>query len=207
REVDFPAQAQVQGELGSYAPGVLAVEEPSLLALGGVGRAWKIRGVDVACERGNLSQQERCKVQTAIPAVRCSLGTEVVFSRAVVVAGDAQVHGVTDVATELNLVIAFQLGPIVDELELLFAFGERTIATCHTQAVSKAGNYAALAAVVLSATLAADRIWAEQKRPQAGRLGIRCVRVRNPEVAHRRAPSGLLGLWVVFEPTEAEIGQ
>src|SRR5580704_9240590 len=103
--------------------------------------------------------------------------------------------------------IAFQLGPVVDKLELLLAFGERTIATCHTQTVSETRNNTALVAAVLRAILTADGIRAEQERPQACRLGVRRVCIRNPEVAHRSANVGLLGLGIVFEITKTEIGQ
>ncbi len=58
REVDFPAQTIVDGQLGSCAPGVLTVKEPALLALGCVVRGSDVRIVDVTREGGDLAEQE-----------------------------------------------------------------------------------------------------------------------------------------------------
>ena len=127
--------------------------------------------VDVSC-KDVTSQQERCEVQAAGSSVRCSLGTEVIFTSTVVVAGDAQVHGVADISAELELMVTSELGPVVDELKLLLAFGERAIATGNAEAIAKAGDNATGASGVLRASLTADLVWAQQERSQTRRLRI-----------------------------------
>ena len=55
--------------------------------------------------------------------------------------------------------------------------------------------------------VAADRITAELEGPQTCRLGITRVGVRDSEGRHRSAGIRLLGLRIVFEVAEAEVGQ
>jgi len=49
----------------------------------------------------------------------------------------AKVHGITNVRAELDGVVALRTRPVVYKLELLFAFGERAIATGSVQTIAK----------------------------------------------------------------------
>src|SRR5258706_208339 len=132
REVDLPTQSIVDGQLRRDSPSVLTVEEPPLLAFGGTAGGRQVGIGDVPSERGHLSQQERPQVQAARTGARRCLGAEVVFARSIVVTGDTQVQCIANVGPELNLMIAPHLRPVVDELDLLFALGQRAIATGNT---------------------------------------------------------------------------
>src|SRR6201999_2329973 len=112
--VDFPTRTVVKGELGADTPSVLAVEEPALLAFGGVQA-----GADETLKFVYVTEQERAEHQTTLAGERGVVLVEVEFTRAVRVGRHAEVHRVTDVRTELDLVVALDLRPIADELELL----------------------------------------------------------------------------------------
>ena len=88
-EVNLPAQTVIDGQLRSCAPGILSVKEEALLPLSCVVRTGDSGVVDVAGKRGHVAQEERGQVQAAIRAIGSGLGAEVVFTRPVVVAGDA----------------------------------------------------------------------------------------------------------------------
>ena len=60
---------------------------------------------------------------------------------AVSIARNAQILGIPDVCTELELMIAVDLRPVVNKLELLFVFDERAVATAYVETVAKAGNW------------------------------------------------------------------
>ena len=115
RTIEFPAQAVVHGQLLGDAPGVLPIEEPAILCLAGI-----VYGADVALEELHVAQQERGQTGTAAVGSLRAGGIEVELPGAVLVAGDAQVVGAADVGAELEGVIALDLGPVVDELILIF---------------------------------------------------------------------------------------
>ena len=127
-EINFPAQAVVQSQFRSYAPGVLAVIEHSMLPLGSIGT-----GADVAAQLGNVAQQERREIKAAVATVRGRWLIEGVDAGSVGVARHAQVLRVPNVRTELELVVAFHLRHVGDPLELLLAFDQGTIATRDAQ--------------------------------------------------------------------------
>ncbi len=122
-EIHLPAQSVCHRKFGRYAPRVLAVKEPALLAL----RSGQAR-TDEPLEGSNVAQQEGCKTVAACAAIRCVSGIDVQQPRPARIARRSQVHRVTDVSTELDLVVALRFRPVVDELELLFAFRQRAIA-------------------------------------------------------------------------------
>ena len=126
REVDFPAQAVSHRKFRRYAPRILAVEEPALLAF----RSVQAR-TDEPLEGSNVAQQEGCKTVAACAAIRCVSGIDVQQPRPARIARRSQVHRITDVSTELDLVVALGFRPVVDELELLFAFRQRAIAAAN----------------------------------------------------------------------------
>ena len=53
---------------------------------------------------------------------------ETQIARAAGCAWNAQIHGIAHISAELDLMVATHLGPIVDELELLFVLDERAVA-------------------------------------------------------------------------------
>src|SRR6266446_2005677 len=92
----------------------------------------------------------------------------------------SQVQRVANIAAELDYVVAFRLGPIVHKLDLLLAFRQWAIAASGTKAVTEAGNYAAVTAIVVSTTLADDRITAQGKETQTCGFRIASVHESRP---------------------------
>src|SRR5258706_13771336 len=70
-------------------------------------------------------------------AVRRLARVEVQNTGAVGVARHAEVFRIADVRSEFDLVIALDPRPIIDELELLFAFRKRAVATADVQTVAE----------------------------------------------------------------------
>src|SRR5262245_33903630 len=62
---------------------------------------------------------------------------EVQFARAIRIARHAKVLGIADIRAEFDLVIALNARPVVHDLELIFLFGERAVATAHVQTVTE----------------------------------------------------------------------
>src|SRR5258707_12356405 len=131
-EIDLPAQAVIERKLRRHPPSILAVEEPSLLALSGV----QTRAHE-PIKTGHVTQKEGRKIQTARSAVRRVARVEVQNTGAVGVAWDAEVFRIADVRSEFDLVIALDPRPIIDELELLFAFRKRAVAAPDVQTVAE----------------------------------------------------------------------
>ena len=52
-----------------------------------------------------------------------------------IVAGDSKVSSVANVSAELKVVIAYNLRPVIDKLELIFGFQKRTVASVHTETI------------------------------------------------------------------------
>ena len=61
---------------------------------------------------------------------------EVEFASAIGIAGYPKVHGIADVASEFKLVVAAHLGPVVNELKLLFTFNEWAVAPRYVEAIA-----------------------------------------------------------------------
>src|SRR5438552_3343048 len=116
---------------------------------------------------------------------------------AVGVAGDAQIFGVPDISTDLELVVAPNLGPVVDELKLLFVFNQRTVATANVQSLAEMGN-------CLEVT---RRIHEETRQTGRERI-IGNVETRNAK-AGGRVGSGIkfVAFGMVFEVSETEVGE
>src|SRR5215470_10621970 len=53
------------------------------------------------------------------------------------IARHPQIQRPTYICAELNLMVSKDLGPVVDELELVLAFGERTVTASNVQALAK----------------------------------------------------------------------
>src|SRR5205823_861374 len=130
-EVVLPAQAVVDGQLLRSPPSILAIEEPTLLTLGSVEGS---RRIDVAVHEAHISEEQACEIQTARTCVGRELLAEVQLTRTVRVTGEAEVLRIANISAELHLVVANDLRPVVDELVLLLALGERTVTTRHVQA-------------------------------------------------------------------------
>ena len=195
--VDFPAQAVVKGQLGADAPGVLTVEEPALLALSCVQA-----GADETLEFVYVAEQEGAEHQAAVAGERSAVLVEVELTGAVRVGRYTEVHRVTNVGAELELMVALDLGPVVDELELLFALGERAVAAADVEAVAKVRQAFLLSGAAVAA------VDCREERGQAAGLGGAEVHSGNAERGHRVAARiGIGGLRIVLEVSEAEVGQ
>src|SRR5262249_39773629 len=123
REINFPAQAVVERQLRSDAPSVLSVEKEPFLPLGGVST-----GADVSAEAGDVAEQQGSQTQAARTGVRSPQLVEGQLPGAIGIAGNSQVPGFTNIGAEFVLVVAYDLGPVVDELDLVLAFGQGAVA-------------------------------------------------------------------------------
>ena len=117
REVHLPPQAVGHREFRRDAPRILAVKEPTLLALGSMQAA-----ADETLKGSHVTQQERCEAIAAHAPIGRVSRIDVQQPGAAGVARHAQVQRITDVSTELDLVIALGSGPVINKLNLLFAF-------------------------------------------------------------------------------------
>ena len=95
---------------------------------------------DVAYHFGDVAQEKRAKARAARTTIGRWPAPEMELTRAVVVAGNAQVLGTAQIGAEFDLVIAFNLGPVVHKLILLFVLYEGTITAARAQADAKVGN-------------------------------------------------------------------
>src|SRR5664279_4120877 len=134
-EVNLPAQSIIQRQLGTYTPSVLPVVEHAPLPVGGVRHA-----ANKTRERGYIAEQERRQVHSAYVAVPSTGLGERQLASTVLVAGYAQVGGITDVAAKLEGVVAMNLGKVHHRLPLVLSFRQRTVATLHTKTVTKVRN-------------------------------------------------------------------
>src|SRR5712692_3901688 len=131
-EVDFPPEAVGHREFGADAPGVLTVEEPALLAF----RCTSARA-DVALEESDVAEKE-CGQRKAIGSLIGSIsGIERQQTGAVLIAGEAQVFGIADVAAKLEGVVALGTCPVVYKLELLLVLLQGAIAAGDVQTVAE----------------------------------------------------------------------
>ena len=71
------------------------------------------------------------------------------FARAVGIAWHAQVVSESDISTELELMIALHLRPVIYKLVLVFILGERTITAGDIEAVAKGRENASRLACVI----------------------------------------------------------
>src|SRR5439155_1170298 len=74
--------------------------------------------VDEAEEGGDIAQEERRQILATIAFVGRVSTTEHQRTCAGAIAWNAQIHGIAHVSAELELMVAADLGPIIDELEL-----------------------------------------------------------------------------------------
>ena len=95
------------------------------MPFGGIDRALV---VDEAEEGGDIAQEERRQILATIAFVGRVSTTEHQGTCAGAIAWNAQIHGIAHVSAELELMVAADLGPIIDELELLFVLDQRTVA-------------------------------------------------------------------------------
>ena len=65
--------------------------------------------------------------------------SKIIFTGTIAVAGYAQIARIAKVNTKLYRVIADRLGPVIDQLELVFLFNERAVAVIHIQAGAELG--------------------------------------------------------------------
>src|SRR5690348_11835031 len=103
-----------------------------MLALCSVGT-----GTDIARKLRHFAQHEGGKIQTATATVGSPLVIESVNTGAVRIARNAQVLCITDVCTELELVIALHLGDVGDPLILRLVLDQRTVAARHAKSVAE----------------------------------------------------------------------
>src|SRR5712692_809362 len=100
-------------------PGILAVEEQTRLRFRSVRRC-----AHVAPESTDVSQQESCQARSTlgIRAASRYIVVEFKLPGAVCVAGDAQVISAAEVCSKLDLMIAADMRPVVNELKLMLSF-------------------------------------------------------------------------------------
>src|SRR5258708_6916212 len=110
--------------------------------------------------------------------------------------------------------VAPDLCPVVDELNLLFAFSERAVATSYTQTIAETGNHQSLSAIGRRTAKPTDIVPTELERPKSRRLRVSGVRESgativstDAKIIHRSAAVGFCSLRIIFEPAEAEIRQ
>ena len=127
-EHPLPAQAVVEGEFRSHAPGVLAIPKHALLPLLRVGA-----GADVPGKSSHVAEQERRESEALLdratlhdlPRVAVCEGQ---FPGAMIVARHPQLQRIPDVRAELVTVVADDLRCVVHELILLLALREGAVA-------------------------------------------------------------------------------
>src|ERR1700722_2919807 len=194
RRVELPTQTVVDGQLLSRAPGVLRVQEIPVLSLNRIlfcGRA------NISVEGGCFPEQERSDVQTTGAVVRGTLMVKVENAGAVRVRRNSQVGRVPQIDTELELVISFDLRPVVDELVALLFFNEGAIAAADIEAFSDA---------VRTGGVDADGLVKDKRRQTAGR-GIGSVPTGKPESSCRGHGWVVLrGMRIVAKVSESEVG-
>src|SRR5581483_448240 len=131
-EINLPTKPIVDGQLRGCSPNILTVIEHAMLAVGRV-----CARAHVAVYASGIPKQETSKCQPARTSIRGDAVSEVVNSRAVRVAGNTQVFGITNVGAELELMITVNLCPVGDKLELLLTLNQRTIAARNTQSIAE----------------------------------------------------------------------
>src|SRR5438105_4251004 len=200
-EINIPTQTIADAQLGSSAPSILAVEEPALLPL-------RRRGVaaDVAGEMGHVAQQESSQGNAAgrIGGIALVKGQ---LAGAVAVAGNTQIQGIADVAAKLNRMVAEDFGPVVDELILILAFQQGTVAAVDAEAEANAaeGTGAENSAPVLVAGTAeaTDQV----SRLAGGEVGTQ-IKAGNTDITRRSCAHSVGNhVHVIFHVAKAEVGK
>ena len=172
-EVNFPTKAVGQGQFGANAPGVLTVKEGPLLTFGSVQA-----GAYEALELGDVPENESSQPEAIGPGISCTELVEEKQTAAALITGYAKIHGVADVRSELNGVVALRARPVVYKLELLFAFGQWAIATSGVQTIAK-GEGAAVVIAQLAVHAAIVAVVLEQEARETAcsrRAGLSQVR-------------------------------
>ena len=193
RAIDLPAQAVVDRQLARRLPLILTVEEQAVLPLLGVRDA-----ADIALEDADVAEQERRQRRAAAGRSLRARRVELQFARAMPVARNPQVHRVPDIGAELDGVIALELRPVVDELELPLVLTQRTVAARELQRVAE---------VELVARIAARAIAVEEKRRHAP-AEIIDVQSGNARIGRGvRIAAARIDVDAIAEPAESHVGQ
>src|SRR5690349_17577083 len=86
----------------------------------------------------HVSQEEGCQTRsTGIAGARGRIIVKIQLARAVRIAGNAQVVGITHVSPKLKGMLSFNLGPVVNELVLVLLLMKRAIALIDPERVPK----------------------------------------------------------------------
>src|ERR1700733_11881174 len=125
REIQFPAQSIVHRQFAGHAPGVLRVEEETLLKFLRIQRTGDISILDVSSKGGDITQNEGGKSETARSIVRGRSSAERKQSGAVRVAWDAEITSIAEVRSNFEGVVPSDFCPVIYTLELVLSFGGR----------------------------------------------------------------------------------
>src|SRR5690349_10648580 len=98
------------------------------------------------------------------------------------IAGNPQIARIANVRAKLDLVVALNLRPVIDELELVFLLNQRTIAAVDSQPIAKVAESASLAD--LADILPIPARLPHEKCRLIGRKSIK-VQTRNPDGCRR----------------------
>src|SRR5204863_7066369 len=120
------------GQLPCDTKRILAVEEPAVLLFTGV-----VHGTDVALEELYIAEHEGRQARAAAAGALRSGCIERKLPGAMLVARDAQITSLADVGAELESVVALDLRPVVDELDLFLVLDQRAIAPVDSQSVAE----------------------------------------------------------------------
>ncbi len=131
----LPAQTVVDGQFVSRAPGILSIEEITVLSLY---RARLSGRPHIAVHVAHFREKERSQVHPAgTVAVAGALPIEMHLTGAVGVGRNAQVGGVAQIGTELELVVAKDLCPVVNVLITLFLLDQRAVTAGNVEGFAK----------------------------------------------------------------------
>ncbi len=190
RSVVLPAQAVVDGQFMSRTPRILAVEEVTIL---GLHRVRLAGGSHIPVHLAHFREEERGQVHSAdTEPIAGSVVFEVHLAGAVGVGWNAQVGGVPQVRAELELVIAQNLRPVVNELLALFLLDQGAIATGNVEGFAKVSH---------------GPIEKEPRKSSRGDVGG--VQARQPQSGCRGGGCRVefRGVRVVTEVSESEVRQ
>ena len=132
REIDFPTNSVIHGQLRGDAPSVLDVGEEAILAFGRLGGI-----ADVAGEGLDIAKQERGDSEAAAIGARSGDGIEGELSGAVRITGDAEVLREAVIEPELDGVVAENVGHVADILELVFLLVQGAVAGIDAERIAE----------------------------------------------------------------------
>src|SRR5204863_332725 len=120
------------GQLPCDTKRILAVEEPAVLLFTGI-----VHGTDVALEELYIAEHEGRQTGAAAAGALRSGCIERELPGAMLVARDAQITSLANIGAELESVVALDLRPVVDELDLLLVLDQRTVARVDSESVAE----------------------------------------------------------------------